>query len=154
VESLHHWTVSVRCNHCVSNARWWTETRQFAERCTSVRRTFQTCSVVVLGYQRRVHVNAGKRCALCLVFGWVSAGVLTAVNPDRRGTNSGSDVIRMAPVRQVWSRHSCLPETGSGAMSYFLAPSTPCACRHGWGCGFCNLWNAAACLRLSIVVAR
>ena len=49
-------------------------------------------------------------------------GVLTAVNPDLRGTNSGSDVIRMAPVGQVWSRHSSLPETGSGARSYFLAP--------------------------------
>ena len=95
------------------------------ERCTAVRRTLQTCSVIILEYQRRLHINAGERCALCPVFGCVSAGVLTAVNPDRRGTNSGSDVIRMAPVRQVWSRHSCLPETGSGAMSYFLAPLNP-----------------------------
>jgi len=117
--------VSARCNFCLMQGDEQRPDNSELERRTSVRRSFQTCSVVVLGYQRRVHINAGKRCALCPVFGCLSAGVLTAVNPDRRGTNSGSDVIRMAPVRQVWSRHCCLPETGSGAMSHFLAPSTP-----------------------------
>jgi hypothetical protein len=38
------------------------------EHCTTVRRTVHTSSVVILGYQRRVNVNAGKRCALCPVF--------------------------------------------------------------------------------------